>query len=82
MEQQITATVFDENGNQCEQTFWVEREFSVDGKGYLALIPTDDDDLVYLFAYQKTNEDITLIEIEDDDEYDRVADAYEHLMGE
>ena len=82
MNKQITAAVLDENGNECQQTFFVEREFTVADKPYLALIPADDDDLVYLFAFTKEGDDVTLLEIEDDEEYDRVADAYEHLMGE
>lgn len=76
----ITATVYDETGTPSEQTFWIERQFTVENKGYLALIPVDDDDLVYLFAYTQTEGTVTLVEIEDDDEYDRVAEVYEAMM--
>ena len=76
----ITATVYDENGTPSEQTFLIERQFTVANKGYLALIPVDDDDLIYLFAYTQTDGVVTLVEIEDDDEYDRVAKAYEAML--
>ena len=82
MENQITAVVLDDNGNECEQTFSVERKFAVDNKEYLALIPIEDDDMIYLFAFTETDGKVELLEIEDDDEYDRVAEVYENLMGE
>ncbi len=80
--EQITATLFDENDNEFEQTFTVERRFTVDGKEYLALIPVEDEENVYLFDFTDHNGNINLIEIESDDEYDRVAEVYETLMGE
>ena len=82
MEQQITATLLDENNNEFEQTFTVERKFTVANKDYLALIPLGDEDNVYLFDFEKQDGTITLKEIESDEEYDRVADAYEALMEE
>ena len=80
--EQITATLLDENNNPFEQTFTVERKFTVDGKAYLALIPLGDEDNVYLFDFTEEKGNVSLLEIENDDEYDRVADAYEQLMGE
>jgi uncharacterized protein YrzB (UPF0473 family) len=82
MNEKITATVLDENGNECEQTFLVERKFSVKDKEYLALIPMEDDNLIFLFAFTEQDGKIELVEIEDDAEYDRVAEIYENLMGE
>ncbi len=82
MEQTITATLLDENNNEFEQTFTVERKFEVADKEYLALIPAEDEDNVYLFDFEEIDGTITLKEIESDEEYDRVADAYEALMEE
>ncbi len=82
MEQQITATLLDESGNEMEQTFTVERKFVVAEKEYLALIPVGDEENVYLFAFTEADGDVTLLEIESDEEYDRVADAYEKAMEE
>ncbi len=80
--EQITATLVDENGNEFEQVFTVERKFTVKEKEYLALIPTDDEENVYLFDFTEIEGETVLVEIESDDEYDRVAEAYEALMGE
>ncbi len=80
MDSLITATILDENGNECEQTFSVERRFQVSDKEYLALIPVDDDDMIYLFAFAEENGNITLLEIESDEEYETVAAAYEGMM--
>ena len=80
METMITATILDENGTECQQTFSIERQFSVAGKEYLALIPVEDDDMIYLFSFTKENDAITLVEIENDDEYEQVAAAYEGMM--
>ncbi len=82
MEQTLTVTLFDDNGNPFEQTFTVERKFTVDKKEYLALVPTDNDADVYLFDFKEIDSKITLLEIEDDDLYDRVASVYESMMEE
>ena len=80
--EQITATLLDENGNEMEQVFTIERKFEVKGKEYLALIPADDEENVYLFDFTEIEGEIVLIEIESDEEYDQAAEAYEALMGE
>ena len=79
---QITATLLDENNNEFEQTFTIERKFTVDNKEYLALIPIEDEENVYLFDFTEADGNITLAEIESDAEYDRVAEIYEEQMGE
>ena len=79
---QITATLLDENNNEFEQTFTIERKFTVDNKEYLALIPIEDEENVYLFDFTEADGNITLVEIESDAEYDRVAEIYEEQMGE
>jgi len=76
----ITATLFDDNGDAFEQSFEVERRFSVKGKEYLALVPTDNDSDVYLFDFIEHDGKISLLEIEDDDVYEQVADTYEAMM--
>lgn len=63
--------------------------FTVDRKDYIALLPVDengenDDGEVWLYRYEEdsrdTNAEPTLIYIEDDDEYDRVADAFDEYL--
>ncbi len=80
MNKEILATLTDENGEAFTQAYIVEREFKVNSHSYLALIPKEDDDNVYLFDYVEENETIVLLEIEDDDIFDEVALAYEKLM--
>ncbi len=80
MNKEIIATLTDESGESFTQTYMVEREFSVKGHSYLALIPKDDDDNVFLFDYKEDNGNVILLEIEEDDEFDAVAIAYEKLL--
>ena len=57
--------------------------FDVEGKEYIALIPDDDSDDVYLYGYKEVNdEEFELIDIEDDDEFDKVVKVFEELTDE
>jgi len=57
--------------------------FDVDGKEYIALIPDDDTDDVYLYGYKEVNEEeFELIDIEDDAEFDKVAAEFDRLTEE
>lgn len=82
MNKEIIATLTDETGETFTQTYTVEREFEVKGHAYLALIPENDDDNVYLFDFKTENEEVILLEIEDDDVFDAVALAYEKLLDQ
>ena len=55
--------------------------FEVDGKEYIALIPDDDSDDVYLYGYAEMGDDeFELLDIEDDEEFDRVVKEFDALM--
>ena len=57
--------------------------FEVEGKEYIALIPDDDSDDVYLYGYKEVSEEeFELIDIEDDDEFDKVVKVLEELTDE
>ena len=57
--------------------------FDVDGKEYIALIPDDDSDDVYLSGYKEVDDaEFELIDIEDDDEFDKVVKVFEELTDE
>ena len=57
--------------------------FDVDGKEYIALIPDDDSDDVYLYGYKEVDdEEFELIDIEDDDEFDKVVKVLNELTDE
>ena len=57
--------------------------FEADGKEYIALIPQDDSDDVYIYGYKEVNEDeFELIDIEDDAEFERAVAVFDQLMLE
>lgn len=56
--------------------------FEVEGQEYIALLP-EDDDRVLIYKYQELSEDdIDLQNIEDDDEFQRVTDAFWEIFGD
>lgn len=75
------VTLTDEEG--------VEREFDIigtlqmDGNDYFALVAVDgnEDEYIVLKAIVEDGEEV-LITIDDDDEFDRVADAFDNEMME
>ena len=58
--------------------------FSVDGKDYIALQPEEgeeEEDNVFLYRYiQDEDGDPQLLNIDDDDEFEAVADAFEEIL--
>lgn len=56
--------------------------FAVDGKDYIALEALDGSDDVYLYGYQEKGEDFDLLDIEDQETFDRVAEEFDSLMDE
>ncbi len=57
--------------------------FEADGKEYIALIPQDDSDDVYIYGYKEVSEDeFELIDIEDDAEFERAVAVFDELMLE
>jgi hypothetical protein len=54
--------------------------FDCEGKEYIALIPDDGSDDVYIYGYREISDDeFELIDIEDDDEFEKVIDEFEQL---
>ncbi|HWQ77228.1 MAG TPA: DUF1292 domain-containing protein [Anaerovoracaceae bacterium] len=57
--------------------------FEFEGKEYIALIPDDGSDDVYIYGYKETNdEEFELIDIEDDEEFKRVVEEFEKIAAE
>ena len=57
--------------------------FEVDGKEYIALIPDDDSDDVYLYGYKEvSDEEFELIDIEDDAEFEKVSKEFSKITEE
>lgn len=51
--------------------------FTVDEQEYIALVPQDTEDDVLLYRFNEENDEIDLTEIETDEEYEKVANAFE-----
>lgn len=81
---QITLTLDDDSELLCDviATF----PATVNGKEqmYIALIPTDaePEDDIYLYRFIDNGDEIDVQNIEDDEEFDIVADAFDELLDE
>ena len=54
--------------------------FDVEDKEYIALLPDDGTDDVYLYGYNEiSDEEFELVDIEDDDEFEKVSKAFGEL---
>ena len=57
--------------------------FEFEGKEYIALIPNDDTDDVYIYGYKEIGEDeFELVDIEDDTEFEKVVAEFDKIMEE
>ena len=78
----VTLTLDDDTELECA----VLTIYEVDGKEYIALLPMDDaeneDGDVYIYRYAEVDGEPTLDNIEDDDEYEAAADAFDEWLGE
>lgn len=81
----VTLTLDDDTEIEC----MVLTIFPVDDKDYIALLPLDsvedseEEGEVYLYRYEEDeNGDPNLSNIEEDDEYDIVADAFDELLAD
>ena len=76
----ITLTLDDGTELECI----VLEIFTVDGKDYIALQPVEgeEEDNVFLYRYIEGDDadEPQLLNIEDDDEFEAVADAFEELL--
>ena len=79
----VTLTLDDNSVVECE----VITIYEADGKDYIALLPLNENGEsesgdVYLYRYFEENGEPTLENIEDDDEYEIAADAFDEWMDE
>lgn len=70
----INLTLEDGSQLKCE----VVVELEVDGKEYIALLP-EGGERVFLYNYKESDEGPELSIIEDDNEFDKVAEYYKML---
>ncbi len=75
---QVTLTLEDGTELVCD----VLAIFPCDGKMYIALVPEENpDDSIYLYGYEEAEDgEITLIDIESDEELEAASDAFDELL--
>ena len=56
--------------------------FAVDGQDYIALEALDGTEDVYLYGYKEVGDDFELLDIEDDETFEKVAAEFESLNDE
>ena len=84
--EEVTVTLTLDNDEVIECA--VLTIYSVDNKEYIALLPLDDDGDneegdVFIYRYVETEDgEPTLENIEDDDEYEAAADAFDEWLDE
>ena len=67
-----------ENGEEVECE--IMGIFDVEDKEYIALLPDDGTDDVYLYGYKEiSDEEFELVDIEDDDEFEKVSAVFSEL---
>lgn len=74
------VTLVDEEGE--EHDFTLIEIIEVDGAEYAILLPADEDDneaIILRLTKDEEGNDL-LVDIEDDDEWEKVADAYEEMI--
>ena len=75
----ITLEYGDGSELECE----ILGVFDVDGKEYIALLPQDDSEEIFLYGYMELeNDEFELIDIDDDEEFEKVAAELDRIMEE
>ena len=79
-EADVITLEFDDGAEvECE----IMGVFDFEGKEYIALIPDDGTDDVYLYGYKEVGEEeFELIDIEDDAEFEAVVAEFDKIMAE
>ena len=79
-EADVITLEFDDGAEvECE----IMGVFDYNGKEYIALIPDDGTDDVYIYGYKEVGEDeFELIDIEDDAEFEAAVAEFDSIMDE
>ena len=82
--EEMTVTLTLDDGSQLECV--ILTIFVAGGRDYIALLPMEGEDAdegeVYLYRYTEIDGNPDLQNIEDDEEYEIVADAFDELLDE
>jgi hypothetical protein len=72
----ITLEFDDGESVECE----IMGVFDYNDKEYIALLPDDESDDVYIYGYKEVGEDeFELVDIEDDEEFEKVVDEFDRI---
>lgn len=75
----ITLEFDDNKEMECE----ILGVFDAEGKEYIALLPQDGSDDVYIYGYKEVGDDeFELIDIVDDAEFEKAVAVFDELMME
>ena len=79
-EADVITLEFDDGAEiECE----IMGVFDYNGKEYIALIPDDGSDDVYIYGYKEVgDEEFELVDIEDDAEFEAVVAEFDKIMME
>jgi hypothetical protein len=81
VDQEAVITLEFDDGVELEAEIMGVFEYA--GKEYIALIPLDDSDDVYIYGYKEVGEDeFELVDIEDDAEFEGAVAEFEAIMAE
>ncbi|EJP6470838.1 DUF1292 domain-containing protein [Clostridium botulinum] len=77
-----TITLTDEEGKETE--FEVITKLDIEDKEYVVVVPKDEevDDAIALRIDNNANDEEVLVPVEEDEEFNMVAEAYELLFSE
>lgn len=78
----VTLPLFDEEGNKVE--FEVITKLDIEDKEYVIVVPKDEDvdEAVCLRIDVDENGEEVLVPVEDDEEFQKVSEAYETFFNE
>lgn len=79
--EETMVTLTDEDGS--DRDFYVDEIYEVENRLYAALIPGDVDNVTEYYVFRVKdlgNDDFELEDIDNEEEYDAAADAYEEKL--
>lgn len=76
----LTLTLDDETELECGVLGVFDVE-GIEGKEYIALLPMEDE-TVLLYEYKEDEEGIELLNIESDEDFEKVSDAFNEMFDE
>ena len=79
--EETVVTLTDEDG--VDKDFYIDEIYEVNGKTYCAAIPGDVENVTEYYVFRLKdlgNDDFEMEDIDDEEEYDAAADAYEEKL--